>query len=222
MIRASTRLSFARYLSSGNRPPSHFNSGEIPQTYNNNNSNSSSSSTAHTYSPPTPMNTSPSQQPASSSSSSSSAHEGSIREITGLLAMFALAYLAIDNYSERVKIEKLHHDTTAINLKALQVQQLNHAQERKKRDLTMLQERREIAKRDFRMGLHIAMLRKQLIDVGMKPVELDQAIKEFENSVKADNSIKNVSGQYLWLDDKSEFKPYLPDAMEYDKSRKSK
>lgn len=117
--------------------------------------------------------------------------------------MFALAYLAIDNYSERVKIEKLHHDTTAINLKALQVQQLNYAQERKKRDLVMLQERREVAKRDFKMGLHIAMLRKQLLDAGMKPVELDEAIKEFENSVKADNSLKNVSGQYLWLDDKS-------------------
>lgn len=67
----------------------------------------------------------------------------------------------------------------------------------------MLQERREVAKRDFKMGLHIAMLRKQLLDAGMKPVDLEEAVKEFENSVKADNSIKNVTGQYLWLDDKS-------------------
>lgn len=194
MIKTSTRIGLTRYLSSGSKPPSHFNSGEIPQTYNSNN-------TLHT--PPQSTATPHSSPQPSSSSSSSSAHEGSIREITGLLAMFALAYLAIDNYSERVKIEKLHHDTTAINLKALQVQQLNYAQERKKRDLVMLQERREVAKRDFKMGLHIAMLRKQLLDAGMKPVELDAAIKEFENSVKADNSLKNVSGQYLWLDDKS-------------------
>lgn len=61
---------------------------------------------------------------------------------------------------------------------------------RKKRDLAMLQERREVAKRDFKMGLHIAMLRKQLLDAGMKPVDLEEAVKEFENSVKADNSIK--------------------------------
>ncbi|KAI5953943.1 creD [Candida margitis] len=204
--------------SSRNRPPSHFSSGEIPQTYNIN-----STTTGHSSPPPTPTTTATSppsstlQQPSTSNN-----HEGSIREVTGLLAMFALAYLAIDNYTERIKIEKLHHDTTAINLKALQVQQLNHAQERKKRDLVMLQERREVAKRDFKMGLHIAMLRKQLLDAGMKPVDLDDSIKEFEKSVKADNSIKNVTGQYLWLDDKSEFKPYLPDTMEYDKNRKSK
>ncbi|CCG21565.1 hypothetical protein CORT_0A11800 [Candida orthopsilosis Co 90-125] len=212
MIKTNTRLGLSRLLSSGNRPPSHFNSGDIPQTYNYN-----GTTHGHSSPTPTPTNTSPTQQP-----SSSNKHEGSIREITGLLAMFALAYLAIDNYTERVKIEKLHHDTTAINLKALQVQQLNYAQERKKRDLVMLKERREVAKRDFKMGLHIAMLRKQLIDAGMKPVDLDDAVKEFENSVKADNSIKNVSGQYLWLDDKSEFKPYLPDTMEYDKNRQSK
>ena len=53
------------------------------------------------------------------------------------------------------------------------------------------------------MSLHIAMLRKQLMDLGVSPIELDLAIKEFEKSVKLDNSIKNVTGQYLWLDDSS-------------------
>lgn len=56
--------------------------------------------------------------------------------------------------------------------------------------MTLLQERREIAKRDFKMSLHIAMLRKQLMDLGVSPIELDLAIKEFEKSVKLDNSIK--------------------------------
>lgn len=198
MIKTSTRLGLTRFLSSGNKPPSHFNSGEVPQTYSYN-----SHGNQYGHSPPPPPQSSAQSSPPQQSSASSNKHEGSIREITSLLAMFALAYLAIDNYTERVKIEKLHHDTTAINLKALQVQQINYAQERKKRDLAMLQERREVAKRDFKMGLHIAMLRKQLLDAGMKPVDLEEAVKEFENSVKADNSIKNVTGQYLWLDDKS-------------------
>ena len=117
--------------------------------------------------------------------------------------MFALAYIAIDNYTERMKLEKLHTETTAINLKALQVQQLNYQKERKKKDLQLLQERRELAKRNFKMALHIAMLRKQLLDAGMDPISLDASIAEFEKSVKADNSIKNVTGQYLWLDDSS-------------------
>ena len=89
-------------------------------------------------------------------------------------------HIAIDNYTERIRLEKLHNETSAINLKALQIQQLNHQREKKQKDLTLLQERREIAKRDFKMSLHIAMLRKQLMDLGVSPIELDLAIKEFE------------------------------------------
>ena len=73
----------------------------------------------------------------------------------------------------------------------------------RKRDLQILQERKDQDKRNFKMGLHIAFLRKQLVDLGADPVDIETAIKEFEKSVRADNSIKNVSGQSLWLDDKS-------------------
>ncbi|KAF6065231.1 hypothetical protein FOB64_004991 [Candida albicans] len=146
------------------------------------------------------------QQHTAPAPNTKSSQDGSIKEITALIAMFALAYIAIDNYTERIRLEKLHNETSAINLKALQIQQLNHQREKKQKDLTLLQERREIAKRDFKMSLHIAYL----------------AIKEFEKSVKLDNSIKNVTGQYLWLDDSSDLKQYLPDPMEYDKARKNK
>ncbi|KAI5951638.1 hypothetical protein KGF54_004712 [Candida jiufengensis] len=203
-----------RRLHSGN-PPSHFGSGEIPQTYSQQNTYRSYQPEQQSQQQPHSQTSNPQQQ------SQSSHHESSIREVTVLVASFALAYIAIDNYTERIKIDKLHTETTAINLKALQVQQLNYQKERKRKDLLLLQERKEIAKRDFKMGLHIAMLRKQLIDSGMKPVELDEAVKEFESKVKADNSMKNVTGQYLWLDDSSDYKPYIPDAMEYDKIRKT-
>ncbi|KAI5964899.1 uncharacterized protein KGF55_001970 [Candida pseudojiufengensis] len=188
-------LNLRRYLNTSN-PPSHFGSGEIPQTYNQ-------QSDYRQYQPQTHQPQSQQSTPPSSSQHQGSHHESSIREITALLAMFALAYIAIDNYTERIKIEKLHTETNAINLKALQVQQLNYQKERKRKDLALLQERKEIAKRNFKMGLHIAMLRKQLLDSGVKPVELDEAVKEFESNVKADNSMKNISGQYLWLDDSS-------------------
>lgn len=117
--------------------------------------------------------------------------------------MCALAYFAIDNYTNRIKLEKLNIETTAINLKTLQAQQANFLNARKKRDLQILQERKDQDKRNFKMGLHIAFLRKQLVDLGADPVDIETAIKEFEKSVRADNSIKNVSGQSLWLDDKS-------------------
>ncbi|KAI3403659.2 hypothetical protein KGF56_003586 [Candida oxycetoniae] len=214
--------------SNNNNSSSSSNSNNNNNNNSNNSNNSSNSNNGYRQQLPqqqlspyylhSTTNSTPFQ---SSSSSQSQTHEGSLREITGLLAMFALAYIAIDNYTERMKLEKLHSDTTAINLKALQVQQLNYQKERKKRDLAILQERRELAKRSFKMGLHIAMLRKQLIDAGLDPVSMDQAVAEFEKSVKADNSIKNVTGQYLWLDDKSDYKQHLPDSVEYDKARKS-
>lgn len=211
MIRSTFAKSFHRLLShttSPTPPPSHFsNPKEIPPTYSEEvfqpqpltaqqlqqqqQQQQQLGTTASSSSNPTESKTSPKQ------------HDGSIREITALIAMFALAYIAIDNYTERIRLDKLHTETTAINLKALQIQQLNNQREKKAKDLKMLQERKEFNRRDFKMGLHIALLRKQLIDLGYTPMDIDLAIKEFEKNVKQDNSIKHVNDQYLWLDDKS-------------------
>ena len=229
MIRPKAPLVLSRLFSLNPlHPPSHFtNRKQVPRPYQTpetnyqlpsisnhgqyQHGNHSPVLSPHTTNIPSLSSSLPSSSSSSSSTSPSTSpsslnshpHENSIREITGLLAMFALAYIAIDNYTERMKLEKLHTETTAINLKALQVQQLNYQKERKKKDLQLLQERRELAKRNFKMALHIAMLRKQLLDAGMDPISLDASIAEFEKSVKADNSIKNVTGQYLWLDDSS-------------------
>ncbi|RLP63080.1 hypothetical protein L150_01792 [Candida albicans Ca529L] len=218
MIRSTIAKSFHRFLttntppSTASPPPSHFsNPKEIPEPFGTGPDPNAVYHQQHQQ-----------QQHTAPAPNTKSSQDGSIKEITALIAMFALAYIAIDNYTERIRLEKLHNETSAINLKALQIQQLNHQREKKQKDLTLLQERREIAKRDFKMSLHIAMLRKQLMDLGVSPIELDLAIKEFEKSVKLDNSIKNVTGQYLWLDDSSDLKQYLPDPMEYDKARKNK
>lgn len=130
-------------------------------------------------------------------------NEKSLRELTSLLAMCVLAYLAVDNYTSRIKLERASIETSAINLKALQVQQANFLNARKKRDIQILQERKDTEKRDFKMTLHIAILRKQLLDNGIEPIDVELATREFEKSVKIDNSMKNISGQALWLDDHS-------------------
>lgn len=179
----------------GGAPPQHFgNPNQIPPTFN------------ESVSGPTPTNIGPapnSSQIPPSLHQSSSKRDKIVREFTSFLAMCALAYFAIDNYTNRIRLEKLNIETTAINLKTLQAQQANFLNARKKRDLQILQERKDQDKRNFKMGLHVAFLRKQLVDLGVDPVDIDTAVKEFEKSVRADNSIKNVSGQSLWLDDKS-------------------
>lgn len=158
-------------------------------------------------------------------------NESSIKELTSILAMCALAYIAIDNYNNRIRLEKLNNDTSAINLKTLQLQQANFLNAKKKQDLAMVEERKETNKRDLKMGIHIALLRKQLKEAGIEPKGIDDAIKEYERSVRADSSVKHVSGQVLWLDDESSkyqdrdifaptnivLKQYVPDAHEYDR-----
>ncbi|KAK6457671.1 uncharacterized protein RJT20DRAFT_125483 [Scheffersomyces xylosifermentans] len=198
----------ARLLSSQATPPSHFNNPrEIPKAYNDHFPVSSHHPPAQTHHPQyepkeDPLHSQQQSRPPPSNSETER-NNSSLKEITSLFAMCTLAYFAIDNYLNRVKLEKLSIETTTINLKTLQIQQANFVNARKKRDLQILQERRDSAKRDFKMGLHIALLRQQLEELGVEPRDINTAITEFEKNVKADNSVKNVSGQALWLDDSS-------------------
>lgn len=181
-------LQSRRYTS----PPSHFGDpNKIPQTYDQNPAN------LIPQVPQTPPNQ---PQPGSHANYD---RNSSIKELSSLLAMCALAYIAVDNYTNRIKVEKLNNEATAINLKTLQIQQQNFLAARQKRDIQILQERKEHARRTFKMGLHIALLRKQLTEAGLAPLDIEIAVNEFEKNVKADNSIKNVNGQALWLEDTS-------------------
>ncbi|EGW33200.1 uncharacterized protein SPAPADRAFT_60531 [Spathaspora passalidarum NRRL Y-27907] len=214
MVRPSQiiRLNLSKRLRSAIPPPAYFaNPQDIPHPYQVDNGKSNKDLVVEAGSQSVPAqapsaiqyNNSSSYNNASSQQSYPHSNDGHFREIASLLAMVVLSYIAVDNYTERTKLEKLHNQTTAINLKALQIQQAAHNNDRKTRDLQMLQERKEMAKRTFKMGLHIAILRKQLLEAGIDPINLDEAVREFEKSVRADNSSKNVSDQYLWLDDSS-------------------
>lgn len=140
-----------------------------------------------------------------------------LKEFLSLFAMVALAYLAIDNYMSRIKLEKLNTETTSINLKTLQLQQQNFLNARKQQELKMLKERVEVSKRCYKMALHIAMLRKQLADLGVDPADITLVILEFELNVHLNNSVQNLTGQAIWLDETSGLHAYLPDYHEYDK-----
>lgn len=129
--------------------------------------------------------------------------ESSLKELSSILAMCALAYIAIDNYNNRIRLEKLNNDSNAINLKTLQLQQANFLNAKKKQDMVMIEERKETNRRNFKMALHIALLRKQLKEAGIEPLGIEDATREYELSVRADSSVKHVSGQVLWLDDSS-------------------
>lgn len=90
--------------------------------------------------------------------------------------------------------------------------------QRKKRELQILNERKSVLQRQMKMALHIAMLRKQLIDNGQDPASIDTIQQEYSKSIKMENSISNVSGTALWISDDSDYKAHLPNAREYDVS----
>lgn len=138
----------------------------------------------------------------------------SMKDFALVFGSLTMAYLALDNYKSRVKIEKMSQETAAINVKTLQLQQQTFTGAIKKQELRIHNERMVISKRCFKMALHIAMLRKQLQALGVDPTTIDQLTEEFEKSVKMS---KLGPGGYLWLDEASEYKADLPDYRDYDK-----
>lgn len=197
-----------RFLRRLHKPPTHFSGGTpIPHTFQS----IPTTSLLHSESPEPFHSESQSNQYQNTHSPNS---HSPAKELSSLIAMLALGYLAIDNYLNRVKLEKLNAETTAINLKTLQIQQANFQQARRKKDLQVLQDRKDNQKLMYKLAMHIAMLRKQLLDSGIDPVTVEESIRKFELSIKIDNSIKNLTGQSFWVED--EIKGYMPDVKEYD------
>lgn len=184
-------------------PPSHFNNpqGAVPPPY----TSSPSLVPDEVISSPT-VPTPPPAKPHGKTDSI-------LVDLSLFVAIIGLSYITIDSYHQKMQLDKQITEMKALSMKSLQIQQANFINARNKRDLQILQERRDQNKRDFKMGIHIALLRQQLIENGIQPVDINSSLREFEQNVKADNSIKNVTGQALWLDDNNRmyyFKSFLP------------
>ncbi|ODQ58248.1 hypothetical protein WICANDRAFT_16587, partial [Wickerhamomyces anomalus NRRL Y-366-8] len=140
---------------------------------------------------------------SSSSSESQSSRLSTFKDLSVIFSIVTLTYFAVDNYRSRIGLEARVLEQQMNNMKALALTQNNYNNQRRKRETQVLNERRNAQKREMKMVYHISMLRKQLIDAGLKPVEIDEAISEFEKNVKMENSISNVSGTALWVIDES-------------------
>lgn len=67
-----------------------------------------------------------------------------------------------------------------------------------------------------KMQMHIALLREQLLEAGIDPVTIDNAINKFEDEVKVDVSGNTVE---LWVPGESKLKSLIPDPHEYNKKK---
>lgn len=75
-----------------------------------------------------------------------------------------------------MQLEQKATEHSVAQMKSLAVAQNNFNNQRKKRELQVLNERKMTQKREMKMVYHIALLRKQLIEVGVKPGEYHPAI----------------------------------------------
>ncbi|GMM33405.1 hypothetical protein DASC09_007300 [Saccharomycopsis crataegensis] len=139
------------------------------------------------------------------------------KDVALCMAVFVLTYFAIDNYISRQALQTESFKNSMEHQKALTLAQLSFNNARKKREIQILNERKNFQKREMKMALHIALLRKQLEATGVKPVNINEAINEFEKNVKMENSLSNITGTSLWVVDDADIKSHLPSTHEYDK-----
>lgn len=135
-----------------------------------------------------------------------------------VIAVGTLCFLAIDNYRARCELQaQVEQDRIKLaETQEFLTRQTNAA--RKKRELQILNERKTTKMREMKLALHVAMLRAQLQEHGIKPRSIDECVQEYARSVKMDNSISNVSGTALWINDDSSLKGLLPNPREYEES----
>lgn len=133
--------------------------------------------------------------------------------------MCTLAYFAVDNYIGRIKLENQARESAALHLKLLKLQQEAYTAQIRQANLTFVEELRKQAVRNFRMALHIAMLRRQLTEKSCELVSIEDAKAEYEKTVRSSRQPLNVTGDALWMEDGSPYAPYFTDFREYDDKR---
>ncbi|QLL31037.1 hypothetical protein HG536_0A08520 [Torulaspora globosa] len=140
----------------------------------------------------------------------------SLTDIAMVIAVGTLCFLAIDNYRARCELQaQVEQDRIKLaETQEFLTRQTNAA--RKKRELQILNERKTTKMREMKLALHVAMLRAQLQDHGIEPRSIDDCVHEYARSVKMDNSISNVSGTALWINDDNSLKGLIPSPKEYE------
>lgn len=207
----SVGLKAFRSLQSRVMPPTHFSDKQLPPNF----TQLQGGDAATTTNSPSPQPI-PGEGNSSYESSKSSKSGFNFREITTLLTIFTLSYFAIDNYLTRIKLEKINHELSVINFKNLQLQQTNMNNFKKRKNLQLLNLNSQYNKNLFKLLLHISLLNKQVVELGLTPVSIDELLKYYQDYVLINNSIDNLNFQNIYLSNElPELKTYLPNINEY-------
>lgn len=168
-IKSPKWIQFTRFKSTSSTTPPTYFSEHLDQS-------SSPKPIFNEHITPPPTTHSPissSTYSSSSSSESQSSRLSTFKDLSVIFSIVTLTYFAVDNYRSRIGLEARVLEQQMNNMKALALTQNNYNNQRRKRETQVLNERRNAQKREMKMVYHISMLRKQLIDAGLKPGEFN-------------------------------------------------
>lgn len=156
-----------RRLLSSNRPPTYFGSLSNPPKTLDELRNDSSANPARSESSAVPNKL---QTSGGSSDHYESANRITrFKDITMSLSLIAVTGLLFDHIFAAREADKQTDELTKKYQKNLKTLQLNFQQQNRQRNLQTLSERKKMLQREMKMGLHIALLREQLIENGIHP-----------------------------------------------------
>ncbi|KAL6942535.1 hypothetical protein ACO0QE_003713 [Hanseniaspora vineae] len=139
--------------------------------------------------------------PVHSGSQSESQTRPRLLDISILFSVLTLSFFAVDNYRSRVELELELENFRLDSLNQKEFSKLEMQGRFKKRELQILNERKNTQIKEMKMLLHIAMLKQQLEKNNIKDnITLQQVNEEFNKKIRMDNSLTNVSGVKLWID----------------------
>lgn len=122
-------------------------------------------------------------------------------DISILFSVLSLSFFAVDNYRSRVELELELENFRLDSLNQKEFSKMELQGKFKKRELQILNERKNTQIKEMKMLLHIAMLKQQLEKNNIKDsITLQQVHEEFNKKIRMDNSLSNVSGVKLWID----------------------
>ncbi|KAH3666793.1 hypothetical protein OGAPHI_003242 [Ogataea philodendri] len=119
----------------------------------------------------------------------------------------------LSDMSEKVQEGERQMKLLRKNQKEMLIQMQNY---KKKITLASVENSKKHLMIQGKMQMHVALLREQLIDQGIDPVSIDEAIDKFEENVKMETTPTTIN---LWVPGESRLKSLIPDAHEYTRNK---
>lgn len=197
-------------------PPTYFgpggNDGKLPAAPTTPAASAASAAPRVAAPPPPPSSFAPQPLPASKSLPRA-------RELVTLLLLVAVALLLLFEYERQLREfeHRLLEQQALYNRKLVKNFNDYHVA-RKQRDALFVAKEREHMKLEMKLSVHVGLLRRQLQELGVEPVLIEQAMQVFEKDVRIGNTLSN--GLLLWVEDLSEVRNHVPHFRDYDEKRK--